>query len=145
MDRTTRIIIALVIMMGLSLWLNPVIARSEDEDVKPGFHFGLSEKMDVVDSQKYLRPFRSGEVLLGTGACFGPFFSASYSGRWLVDALSVCALGAVSQTGETTATGGLDLINLLGLQGGLQYDPLTGKPYFTFGVSITGVAKQLLK
>lgn len=143
MTKPTTIIIALIILMALSLWLNPAKARSQE--VEQGFHFGLSDKMDIVDTQKYLRPFRSGEVLLGTGVCYGPFFTAKYSGRWLLDGLSVCAIGAVSQTGETTATGGLDLINLFGLQAGLQYDPLTGKPYFTFGISVTGLAKQMLK
>lgn len=144
MDKGTKIIIALIIMMALSLWLNPVTARSEE--IKKGFHFGLSDEMKVGDSQKYLTPFqRGGETLLGTGLCYGSFFSVSYGGRWLADALSVCALGAVSQTGEKTATMGIDLINFLGIQAGVQYDAENRKPFYSFGISLTSLGKQLLK
>lgn len=131
-----KFLIALICIWGLS---NSVHAQE-------GFKFGLSEKMEISDTQKYLHPFNSEEeVLLGTGGCYGPFFSASYSGRWLADFLSVCGLGAVSETGQTTATGGGDLINLLGLQGGIQFDAQTRKPFYTFGISLTGLGKQLLK
>lgn len=141
MKRETWILVVPLIMMVLSLLVNPVKA----EELAKGFKFGLSEKMEIADTQKYLRPFKTGETLVGAGACYGPFFSTSYRGRWLADFLSVCTLGAVSETGEKTGTGGLDFINLLGIQGGLQYDPIKGKPFYTFGISVTGLAKQLLK
>jgi hypothetical protein len=144
MQRETKIIIVLIIMMSLSFWLNPVISRGEE--IPKGFHFGLSEKMEISDSQKYLRPFdQESETLLGTGACYGPFFSAGYQSRWIADFLSVCGLGAVSQAGESTATGGIDIINFLGIQGGIQYDPKTDDMFYTIGFSVTGLGKQLLK
>jgi hypothetical protein len=143
MQRETKIIIVLIVMMAVSFWLNPVKARSQE--IPKGFHFGLSEKMEVKDSQKYLRPIGDGEVLVGTGACYGPFFSASYQSRWLADALSVCALGAVSQAGESKGVIGMDIINILGLQFGVEYDPQNSKPFYAFGISVTGLANQLLK
>ena len=141
MCKGTKIFIALILGMIISLYLRP----AHSQDLPKGFHFGLSEKMEVTDTQKYLRPFREGEVLLGTGACYGPFFTSGYQSRWLADFLSICALGAVSQTGESTATGGIDIINLLGLSAGIEYDPANGKPFYTFGISVTGLANQLLK
>src|SRR3972149_6771509 len=100
MSRGIKISILLIIGMIISLYFRP----AHSQEVPKGFHFGLSEKMEVTDTQKYLRPLQEGEVLLGTGACYGPFFTSGYQSRWLADFLSICALGAVSQTGESTAT-----------------------------------------
>ena len=141
MNKITKALIVLILGMIISLSLRP----AHSQEVPKGFHFGLSEKMEVSDTQKYLRPLQEGEVLVGTGACYGPFFSAGYQDRWLADFLSICALGAVSQTGESTATGGIDIINLLGLSAGIEYDPQNSKPFYTFGISVTGLANQLLK
>src|SRR3990167_1623663 len=141
MNKITKALIVLILGMIISLSLRP----AHSQEVPKGFHFGLSEKMEVSDTQKYLRPLQDGEVLVGSGACYGPFFTSGYQDRWLADFLSICALGAVSQTGESTATGGIDIINLLGLSAGIEYDPQNGKPFFTFGISVTGLANQLLK
>jgi hypothetical protein len=142
MKLEVKIFILLIIGIILSLWLTTARA----EEIQKGFHFGLSEKMEVKDSQKYLKPVdQEKEVLLGTGACYGPYFTTSYSGRWLGDFLSVCALGAVSENGESTGTFGVDIINFLGIQGGIQYDPKSDDIFYTFGISITGLAKQMLK
>src|SRR3990167_2793820 len=106
MNKITKALIVLILGMIISLYLRP----AHPEEIPKGFHFGLSEKMEVSDTQKYLRPFKEGEVLVGTGACYGPFFAAGYQSRWLADFLSVCALGAVSQAGESTVTAGIDII-----------------------------------
>ena len=139
--KSSWVLAALIIAMTISLWLNP--ARAEDP--QKGFTFGLSEKMEVKDTQKYMLPFKSGDTLRGTGGCYGPFFTSKYGGRWLADFLSVCTLAAISEDGSGTGTGGIDIINLFGIQGGIQYDPKNGKPFYTFGISITGLANQLLK
>lgn len=127
-------------LVVLSFWTFSFAQENE------GWKFGLSEKMEIIDSQKTLLPFeKSVEALAGTGLCYGPFFSTSYNQRWLADFISICSLAAVSKTGEAAGTGGVDLINALGLQAGVQIDFSTRKPFYSFGISLTRLGKQLLK
>ena len=143
--------ILVMFIMIVSLWVTPALTQAQDEKARfhetpGGFHFGLSEKIELANTVKYLVPFSHDEAtLVGTGLCYGPFFSAQVGGRWIADFLAGCALGAVSSTGENAATGGFDIINLLGIQFGLEVDAEHRKPFFTFGINLLGLGEQLLK
>ena len=130
--------LALVLLFGVEVF-------AQDK-----FTFSFAPESKISDIQVYGKSFENSDAKAGAGLCYGPIWSAEYGKRWIADFVSVCGLGMVNTTdsndkGQTDGVVGLEIVNLMGLQGVILFDPVKGEVGYGVGISITGLGKQLLK
>ncbi len=109
------------------------------------FHVGLVDTYQVKDVMGYLQDFHTkGGARAGVGLSTA-LVSATYKGTWVADLMSVCGVGTASASGQTDYSAGIGVCtNIKGLQTGILYDPIQGRPVWIIGISLLGTINQLM-
>lgn len=139
----------LLIMLTLSIWLNPAIGRTEE-----GFNIVSMDQMSASDVElPYVRAFGDDTRRMAIAGCYGPFFKYTRNDNWLADFISLCGTGIFKveeldidkDKRNTIATFGGELFNAYGLRGHISYDIQGNEWYWGAGFSGLSLWGELTK
>ena len=103
---------------------------------------------EFKDVTAYHRNFGKDEVSrMATGLAGSTLAKLSHKDVWIADVFTPYVMGGTTVSGQAnpTAIFGAEIINLMGLRFGVDYNTEDAKWGMVFGVSLTGLAQQFTK
>ena len=131
------------ILPAVAILLSVLATRSEAVEFKVGPYTDGTAAVTA-----YAHDFsRTGTSRAATGICGMTLARVSYQGKWIADVFTPCALGATTIQGEASPTGliGAELVNVLGLRGGVYYNTADAdhRLTWTLGINLLGLTNKV--